>query len=119
MPAFADHTPASPLTPENFNDWDLQVAAYLTGAEDYVRVITPTYDRIARTTPPNLTLQEIGAELILFNLLNGLPEDDRLRQGLITQKDLTFGDASMLRVDRSPLWPNRRICPGPLSGLGS
>ena len=172
------------LTTDNFSDWDLQVATYLMGAEDYVRVITPSYDetakkwidprapdakdtdatgewkkadrvasgvimatardlhrelllthhlsrgrtsvwsvyktirdhhqtqdasqryeawstflavrkcpeeqympyvrrmenawaRIARITPPNLTLQEIGTELMLFNLLNGLPEDDR------------------------------------------
>jgi len=196
------------LTADNFSDWDLQVAAYLTGAEDYVCVITPAYNetakewidpkapnakdtdmtgewkkaeciapgvimatagdlhwellllhhlshghtsvwsvykmiwdhhqmqdtlqrykvwstflavckcpkeqympyvhhmenawaRIACITPPNLTLKEIGMELILFNLLNGLPEDDHHCQSLTTQKDLTFGDASttMLCVD--------------------
>jgi len=202
------YTSIPKLTADNFSDWDLQVATYLMGAEDYVCVITPAYDetakkwidpkvpdakdtdatgewkkaecvtsgvimatardlhrelllshhlshgrtsvwsvykmiqdhhqtqdalqryeawstflavrkcpeeqympyvrrmenawvRIARITPPNLTLKEIGTELILFNLLNSLPEDDRLRQSLITQKDLTFSDAStaMLRVD--------------------
>jgi len=36
------------LTADNFSDWDLQVATYLTGAKDYVCVITPAYDKTAR-----------------------------------------------------------------------
>jgi len=36
------------LTTDNFSDWDLQVAAYLTGAEDYVHVITPSYNETTK-----------------------------------------------------------------------
>jgi len=67
----------------------------------YVCCMENAWARITCIMPPNLTLQEIGMELMLFNLLNGLLEDDRLCQSLIMQKDLTFSDASttMLHVN--------------------
>jgi hypothetical protein len=36
------------LNTENFIEWDIQIMAYLTGAEDHVCMITATYDKTTK-----------------------------------------------------------------------
>ena len=84
-------------TLQRYEVWSTFLAVCKCPEEQYMPYICcmeNAWVRIVCITPPNLTLQEIGTELILFNLLNSLLEDDHLCQSLIMQKDLTFGDTS-------------------------
>ena len=58
--------------------------------------------KINRVTPRALTAEQRSEELTLFTILNALPADDRLRNQLISQKDVSLSDAfhSFLRTDK-------------------
>jgi len=58
--------------------------------------------KINRVTPRALTAEQQSEELTLFTILNALPADDRLRNQLISQKDISLSDTfhSFLRTDK-------------------